>query len=50
MKGKSYIIAHHYMVFSKDKIMVPEHYVMKTYGGMDVQSHVFLTSTLDGGE
>lgn len=23
---------------------------MKTYGGMDVKIHVFLTSTLDGGE
>jgi hypothetical protein len=26
------------------------HYMMKVYGGADVQIHVFLTSTLVGGE
>jgi hypothetical protein len=27
-----------------------KHYIMKTYGGVDVQIHVFLTSALVGGE
>jgi hypothetical protein len=27
-----------------------KHYAMKTYGGMDVQIRVFLTSALVGGE
>jgi hypothetical protein len=27
-----------------------KHYAMKTYGGVDVQIHIFLSSALDGGE
>jgi hypothetical protein len=29
---------------------LPQHYAMKTYGGVDVYIHVFLTSALLGGE
>jgi hypothetical protein len=33
-------------------VVVPvlKHHAMKMYGIMDIQIHVFLTSTLDGGE
>jgi hypothetical protein len=30
--------------------MLIKHYVMKVYGGVDIQIHIFLASTLVGGE
>jgi hypothetical protein len=34
---------------SKRKVKI-KHYAVKTYGGVDVYTHVFLTSALVGGE
>jgi hypothetical protein len=34
----------------KKKVKLTKNYAIKTYGGDDVQSHVFLTSVIVGGE
>jgi hypothetical protein len=31
-------------------LCLSKHYAMKTYGGVDVKNHVFLTSEIVGGE
>jgi hypothetical protein len=33
----------------KKSLRLTKHHAMKTYWGVDVQLHVFLTSALDGG-
>lgn len=35
---------------TKLKVKVVRVYVMKAYGGLEVQLHFFVNSTLDGGE
>jgi hypothetical protein len=39
------------MIVNKDKgTTVPVQHAMKTYGGVEVHLHAFLTSTLEGDE
>jgi hypothetical protein len=40
----------HLRIKVKLSLWLTKYHAMKTYGGMEIQMHVFLTSTLDGGE
>jgi hypothetical protein len=52
MKAKSFTLYYSKVTSGKVKLSLylTKHYAMKTYGGVDVQIHVFLTSALVGGE
>jgi hypothetical protein len=40
----------HTGIMVKLSLCLTKYHVMKTYGGVDVYFHAFLTSALDGGE